>query len=135
MAGSLEVFVYTTDAGGRYLVKLDESNATAAGFPQAVSADGNLPVLPGRIKMRVVNCVSETGIRRRIPVPTVTSDLWKGTTRTIGLIVVTGLTGSEVTFTVSSRTGERETYLTFADTGQTDAPGVGQSPAGSAAAP
>lgn len=135
MAGSLEVFVYTTDAGDRYLVKLDESNATAAGFPQAVTADLTLPVLPNRIKMRVVNCVSETGIRRRIQVPTVTSDLWTGATRTVGLLVVTGLNGSEVTFTISSRTGEKETYLSIADTGQTDSPGVGQSPAGNAAAP
>lgn len=135
MAGSLEVFVYTTDSGARYLVKLDESNATAAGFPQAVAADINLPVLPNRIKMRVVNCVSETGIRRRIHVPTVTSDFWTGVTRTVGLIVVTGLNGSEVQFTIASRTGEKETFLTFGDTGQTDSPGVGQSPAGQSAPP
>lgn len=129
MAGSLETFVYTTDAGDRYLVRLDESNATAAGFPEAVTADINLPALPNRIKMRVVNCKSDTGISRRIPVPNVTSDIWNGTTRTINLIVVTGLTGSSKPFTISSRTGEKERYVILSDTGQTDTPGQGQSPA------
>lgn len=128
MAGSLEVFKYTTDGGAEYLVKIDESNAVAAGFTEATTADLSLPRLPSDIKMRYINVVSESGIRRRIFVPTVTSPFWTGATRTINLLVQTGLTGQSVPFTSSSRTGERERYLSVADTGQTDSPGVGQSP-------
>lgn len=133
MAGSLEVFKYSTDSGVQYLVTLDESNATEAGFEQATSADLGLPDLPNLIKMRYVNCVSETGIRRRIFVPTVTSGLWTGADRTLNLLVTTGLTSQSVPFTTSSRVGEKQRYRTVADTGQTDSPGVGLSPAGSVA--
>lgn len=133
MAGSLETFVYTTDSGTKYLVRLDESNATEAGFPQATNADLTIPALPNRVKMRYVNCKSESGITRRIFIPTVSSPFWQGTNRTLNLIVVTGLNGSAVPFTTSSRTGEKERYLTTSDTGQTDAAGEGLSPAGASA--
>jgi hypothetical protein len=129
MAGSVANFVYTTDAGTQYLVRLDESNAVAAGFPVADAAAIALPALPNRVKMRYVNCRSDTGISRKIFCPLVTSPLWTGATRTVDLIVITGLTGAAKPFTISSRIGEKERYITVADTGQTDQPGVGASPA------
>lgn len=129
MAGSKQVFIYENDFGVKYLVSLDEGNAKAAGFPLPTSADLNLPVLPKYLKMRYLNVSSSTGVKRRIFIPDVAADLWNGTEREITLPVFTDAnTAKGVVFGSTSRIGEKERYLFAADTGQTDEPGVGQTP-------
>lgn len=129
MSGSKKLFVYEDDTTKRYLVTIDEGNALATGFPAATNADLTLPVLPRYLKMRYVNVLSDTGIGRRIYVPTTANPVWQGTDRTMQLFVfVSADRAVSKEFTVSSRVGEKERYLTTADTGQTDTEGEGLTP-------
>jgi hypothetical protein len=128
MAGSLDTFVYSSDTGQEFLVRLDKTNAIAGGFALAVPSNITLPALPNRIKMRVVNCRSASGVTRRIAVGSVGSDIWKGIKRQVDLFIITGDTAKAYPFTISSRVGEKERYVILGESGQTDAPGSGTTP-------
>jgi len=98
-------------------------------MPEAVAADLSLPEVPKRLKPRHVYAKSATGVTRKLVVGSITSDYWDGTNRIVNLPIYTANTGDPYPFTITTRTGEKERFLSISDTGQTDTPGEGQSPA------
>ena len=131
MGGSRLNFIYEDDTTTNYIVNLDEGNGRAAGFQVAQSAaELALPTLPKYFRMRYVMCASDTGIKRKIYVPTIANPLWTGADRTVSLPVFNNdTTASARNFTTTSRIGERKRFLANVDTGQTDQPGTGLTPA------
>lgn len=126
MAGSLKWFVYTADNGSQYGVKLDESNAKAAGFPDyAGGAAGSFPQLPRGARMRYANVVSGQ-VKRRIYVPSTTAPLWTNPATTVPLLDFSTsaagvpVTATPVTAVVTSLVGERFRRPFVGDTGLTD---------------
>lgn len=115
MAGSMAWFNYTSDDGVVYAVKMDESNAVAAGFTPNATV---IPTLPRGVEMRHLNLQSSTTVRKKkLPVPTAASLLWTGATSSIALATIDG----EETFVTQSFIGERRTNRrNIVDTGLTD---------------
>lgn len=104
MAGPKGVFNYVSDDGATYRVKLDASNAAAAGMVAAtVSAH-----LPGGYHPRYVNASHPaTGKERRIVIPTAGNALFVGGSSTITLEDFSTSPSAPVAFNVLSRVGER----------------------------
>jgi hypothetical protein len=126
MAGSMMWFDYVADSGAVYGVKLDESNAKAAGFsPYIGTGDNKHTQLPRGTTMRYAN-VQQGVIKRRIYLPTITSDLWTGAIDTVNLPDFQSSPGGIVTspagaaFVVTSLVGERVKRPIPGDSGLTD---------------
>lgn len=116
MAGSMAWFNYTSDNGVTYKVKVDKSNALAAGMTPNATA---IPILPRGFEMRHVNMQSTTTVRKRkLAIPTVASLFWTGATASTDLATIDG----DETFATQSFIGERRTNIgTIVDTGLDDA--------------
>lgn len=79
MAGSLQKFIYTDDAGFRKIVQLDESNTRSLGYTPATVAEVALLGIPSRLSKlngneRYILMAGSTAggrpVRRKIIVPT-----------------------------------------------------------------
>lgn len=101
MAGGMGHFDYTSDDSLVYDVRLDASNASAAGFVTATVTSH----LPNGTHMRYMWCESGAGKRRKVQHPTGIGDLWTGVTNTINLQEA-GVAGT-VAYTIRGRIGER----------------------------
>lgn len=126
MAGSNMWFAYTADSGLQYAVKLDESNAKAAGFPVYDPAvTGAVPPLPRGMKMRYANCVRGL-IRRKIYIPSLTSEFWTDGSLTINLPDFQSSVGgvqinpAGYAFAISSTVGQKFRRPFVGDTGLDD---------------
>lgn len=130
MAGSLQKFIYTDDAGFRKILNLDESNTRALGFAPAtvleVSALGipsRLSKLNGNERYILMQGVTSGGrpVRRKIIVPTNTNGYFvDGGGFTVDVSIGTG--GSEaVLMQVTRAVGEAKVFaLLGTDTGLDD---------------
>jgi len=104
MAGPTTHIEYTSDDGGSYRVRMDASNAAAAGNPAATSA-GHLP--GGYHPRYVLATHPTTGRERKIVIADPTSALFVGGTSTISLEEYSGTHSATVAHAVLSRVGER----------------------------
>ena len=136
MAGSLRTFVYTSDSGEEFVVRLDESTYedTELGFKSTAAAASPPVIVNGTpIKMRYVNCYRQedgTTVRRRFWVGDPTMVIYRdGGKFTPTSTTSTGdaVEGGAAWF-VSSSVGEKRKRIGLADTGQTegDQDGVNQ---------
>ena len=115
MSGSIKWFIYTTDAGTDFAVKLDESNTEAvnAGTQDYPDASTLINALPRNIKPRV--CIFESAdkkvVRRCVALtPTVFGGVAPGSS-----FVTNG-----VTVTLSRKVGEQLSVPRGVDTGLDD---------------
>lgn len=123
MAGSLKNFVYTTNNGSEFIVRLDESNAelTGAGFRDMVDADANLLALPKNVKMRYVNVVNAaTNATRKIFCGTSSAAAFLNGGVFLLALITSATAGSLLPFRVLSAVGEVVGLLNPNDTGLTD---------------
>jgi len=124
MAGSNKSFVYTSDAGTQYAVRLDESNAelTDSGFADLDDGLGTLQGLPRNLKMRYINVKNPaTGANRKLFIGTKDALLFlEGGVVLLNLIAtVTGL-GALLPFRVTLAVGELLARYNTNDTGLID---------------
>lgn len=112
MAGKLRKIQYQSDDGNIYVVRMDDSNATAIG---AVTGTGR-PTLPPGYRMRYVECVDDTDVtggrvpthaRRVIQATDPTTTRWIGTLNTITLPDFSITPSAAVTFSIVGRVGEK----------------------------
>lgn len=103
MAGTMGNFVYTSDNGTAYQIRMDASNAAAVGGVAAVAQ----PEKPGKTHCRYLLARHPTtGRERRITCPDPTNALWTGDPgATISLTDYNTLL--PVLFVVEGRIGER----------------------------
>lgn len=103
---------YTDDDGNEWRRSASKAITDQLGTGDAVKVGGSdgsaveLPFDSSRIKPRVVLVESAAKVKRRVVCYDVASTLWDGTDTTITL--ETG--GSDVSFTVYGREGERKRY-------------------------
>lgn len=107
--GPMGQFVYNSDDGNAYKMKLDASNAQATG---GQAADGTELVYPRGWYPRYLlaqRVDEDTGAvtRRKVPCPVLNHATWLGTQNTIDLQVASSLTA--VTFDITGRFGEKRT--------------------------
>jgi len=103
MAGPLGHFVYVSDDGNSYKLKMDASNAAVGG---GVAATTETEYRRGWYP-RYILAESSAGKRRKVPICDPASGVWTGATATVALEEV-GVTGT-VTYTVTGRFGEQRT--------------------------
>jgi hypothetical protein len=104
MAGASTHVNYTSDDGTVYRLKMDLSNATAAGNPTATSSLH----LPGGYEPRHVNASHPTsGRERRIVISDPGSGLWVGGTNVITLTDFSTTPSQQTAYNVLSRVGEK----------------------------
>lgn len=104
MAGLMGTYIYTSDNGSDYLIRMDVSNAAAVG-----AAPGTGPTnKPGRMKPRYLLAKHPTtGRERKIVCPDPTEALWLGTADAISLVDFTTTPSATVVYTALGRIGER----------------------------
>lgn len=110
MAGLLKTFVYSANTGTDYLYRADSTNgdAVANGVPDPATTLENLPkdFLPRYALLEAVNPIANKApLQRKVPIGSVESAIWKGTTKTAALQVV-GSAGT-IVFQVSALVDER----------------------------
>ena len=122
MAGSASDFVYFDNFGGKWLMRIDKSNALGAGFQPITTADLGLYYLPRNVKPRYVTAKHPTRpIVREIYCPSQTSPIWTGSQTTINLVDYQDR--SIQAFSIKNRFQERSMYYPHVeDTYQTDNP-------------
>lgn len=105
MARGLGIYLYNSDDGRSFATHIKNESAAiaAAGWAAGPPANGSLP---RRFKMRHVIGVDPSGFRRSLKVAAVSADLWTGAAGTFDM---RGDDGTVTTFTVTGRSGERET--------------------------
>lgn len=107
MAGELErdVFLYTSDDGTQYAVKLGGDIGLIAGLGFATN-DVTKAFLPRYCKMRMADFIDNTtGRRRRYPVGSLMADIWTLTATTITVKDKGSVTA--VTWSATYLTGEK----------------------------
>lgn len=130
MAGSLQKFVYTDDAGFRKIVQLDESNTRQLGYTPATVAEVALLGIPSRLSKLNGNeryilmagaTVGGRPVRRRLIVPTA-DNAYFNTGGGFSVDVSTSGTGSEaVVMQITRSVGEAKSFaLLGIDTGLDD---------------
>lgn len=119
MSGSIKWFVYTSDAGAEYGIKMDESNGEAVGNADYATTDTTMMSLPRNISPRIAVYTSADGLySRRIPVTSNTA-----TAANLPASFTAQISGSAagVQVSLSSFIGERFTSIPIAaDTGILD---------------
>lgn len=124
MAGSLKYFVYTSDGGERYAVKLDESNAelTNSGFEDLLETDTSVLPMPKGMRMRYVNTKNAaTGAARKIYCGKADAGLYvSGGVVLLSLIATASGLGALLPFSLTSAIGEFISRVNPADTGLLD---------------
>jgi hypothetical protein len=123
MAGSIRAFEYETDNGQKFGVRQDESasEATLNGVMLMDNYVSGTPQLPCGVKKRYVNTVLSTD-------PTITKRFVIGdalqfnTSAVAGTSIVEAAGGLSAggTWNITSKVGERQTFLRSNDTGQID---------------
>jgi paraquat-inducible protein B len=109
MAGKLGNYLYYDDNQKAYKVKLDKTNAVAMGFTAAQAGDSS-PSLPKRFKMRLAHFQTSDNLHKRnLPAPKNNSDKLKSGA-TVSLPVYNEGSQQNQTFTITGRTGEKQTY-------------------------
>jgi hypothetical protein len=103
MAGGMGFFVYTSDDGNDYKVKLDSSNTSSVGGAAATAE----PWYPKGWVTRKILCSNATYGRRSITAPDPADAHWVGGTNTVALQVA-GVATSP-TFDITARIGEKRT--------------------------
>jgi hypothetical protein len=104
MAGPMTVVEYQSDDGGAYRVKMDASNAAAAGNAAATSPGH----LPGGYHPRYILATHPTTHReRKIVICDPANALFVGGTSTISIEEFSGTHSTTVAHAVLSRVGER----------------------------
>ena len=126
MTGSLRWFGYESDLGVQWAVQLNEStyeNAALGFSPLELGANGPVrnnrilklggdrPLGPRYVNAQAINSDGDT-VRRRFYVGDITADIFTGAILTVA---VDGLT-----FSITSKRGERSTVPPVTDTGITD---------------
>lgn len=119
MAGSLKFFLYTTQGGTAYGIKMDESNGESVGNTDVTDADLPLTELPKGITPRYVLYRSADGLTtRKIPVTANNVDVTDlPATITVASPIVGG---AGVVLNRQSFIGEIQRAVIAVDTGQTD---------------
>jgi hypothetical protein len=117
MAGSIKWFIYTTDQGADFAIKLDESNTEAvnAGTQDYLNAGTVVNALPRNIKPRYIRVRSGDGLTTRKLVcltPTIFAGITSG-------FSIANPNGAGVLFLVG-KVGEKISVPFGVDTGLTD---------------
>jgi hypothetical protein len=114
MAGFMDKFLYSSDDGNDYTVRLDTSNVAA--FDGAITSVTSRPNLPHGYRMRYLECVDDadvtggrtpTNARRKIYALNVTDSQWVGGSNTITLEDYHVHPSVSVAFTIVGRVGEK----------------------------
>ena len=112
MPGKMDYFVYTSDDGNQYSVKIREyfqsvqNEAADAGALGFGAQDLTKPLMPPGMVMRKVRVQDPTGgSTRSVPCGSVTCDAWDGTDTTLK-VDYSGTAGT-ATFNIVGRTPER----------------------------
>lgn len=121
MAGSIKWFVYTTDTGDDFAIRLDESNTEAINGSTQDYVDGLslTNALPRNIKPREIFYTNQARTRRIRCValtPTIYNAVIGGSVTTIG----DPIAGGAATLGFIAANGERRTIPVPFDTGLTD---------------
>jgi hypothetical protein len=116
MAGSIKWMLYTLDSGNTVPVKCDESNGEACGFDDYTGAAPTAGVIEGKAlrKMRYITVYeqSDPDHKGTFWVGKPDSGLMQGVTQTVTI--------DGVVWVVSGSVGEKKTFPTAVDTGETD---------------
>ena len=124
MAGSNKSFVYESDSGTDYAVRLDESNGEllGAGFTDLDDGVGALNGLPRNLKMRYVNAInSATGATRKIFIGNKDAALFlEGGILLLNLIAASTGLGALLPFRITLAVGEILSRYNPNDTGLLD---------------
>ena len=121
MAGSIKWFVYTTDAGDDYAIKLDESNTEAVnGSTQDFVAGLSLKdALPRNIKPRVI-FYTNTARTRRIKCVALTQTIYNGAISGGVMSIPDSIAGGAATLGLIGAKGEQIQLPVPFDTGLDD---------------
>jgi hypothetical protein len=105
MAGPRGLYVYTSDDGTDYRLKLDASNATAIA---AVASDGTQPDLPKRHRARYILAQHPTsGQQRKIVVPDTAAVQWPASGGTLSLVDTSVHPSVMTSYVLKGRIGEK----------------------------
>ncbi len=104
MAGPATHVQYISDDGNPYRVRMDASNATAAGNSAATST---VHVPSGYVPRYILATHPTTGRERKIVIADPANALWVGGTSSISLEEYSGTHSATVAHAVLSRVGER----------------------------
>jgi hypothetical protein len=105
MAGPRGLYVYGSDDGNDYRVKLDASNATAIA---AVVSDGSQPDLPKRTRPRYILAQHPTsGQQRKIIVPDTAALQWPASGGTLSLVDTSVHPSVMTAYVLKGRVGEK----------------------------
>jgi|GEM_PF-4836827 len=104
MAGLMATYTYTSDDGNSYRIRMDTSNAIAAG----ATAEAGPANLPGRYRPRYMLCKNATtGRERKITAPDPTEAMWVGGDNSIDLVDFSTTPSAVVSHVILGRVGEK----------------------------
>ena len=104
MAGLMGTYVYNSDDGDPYRIRMDTSNAIAVD----ATAEAGPSNLPGRYRPRYILCKHPTnGRERKITVPDPTDAKWLGTDNAITLVDFSVFPSAAVAHVILGRVGEK----------------------------
>lgn len=121
MAGSIKWFVYTTDAGDDYAIRLDESNTEAVngGTQDFVTGLATKDALPRNIKPRVIFYTNQARTRT-IRCVALTQTIYNGAIGGGVATIPDPIAGGSVTLGLIRAKGEQITLPVPLDSGLTD---------------